>query len=143
MDLKFITELEKEEWIALINFCTQHHCKQKGKSAPCPITWVNVMDEEDRKDLKGNRYALVSTGDGALHLDVYRANDFCLSTEEVGSFGGFPPIILNEELRIFLTTRFGSEYLEALRQYHTNEMDEELAMLSQYATLANANKKSK
>lgn len=143
MDLNFITKLEKEEWIALINFCTQHHSKKKEKSAPCPITWVNVMDEEDRKDLKGNRYALISTGDGALHLDVYRANDFCLSTEDVGSFGGFPSIILNEELRIFLTTRFGPEYLEALKSYHIKEMDSELAMLSQYASLANANEKSK
>lgn len=141
MNLNFITELTNEEWVALINFCAQHHSKKEEKTSPRTVTWAQVFDEVDRKDLKGNRYTLISTGDGAVSLNFYRVTDFCMSTEDVGMFGAYPPVVLNEELRIFLTTRFGENYLKALEQYHQKEMEEELAMLSQYATLAHEKSK--
>ncbi len=136
MNLNFITELTQEEWVALINFCTQHYYKKDEKQTPHLVSEVVVCSEKDRKDLKGNQYAFLSTSNGALSLSNYRVTDFTMATEDVGMFGKYPPITLNEELRIFLTTRFGDTYLKALADYHTKEMEEELKYLSQYASLA-------
>ncbi len=136
MDLEFITKLTEEEWVALINFAIQHYQKKEEKQSLHPVQTVKVHAEKDRKDLKGNRYAYLSTSNGPLSLSNYRVTDFLMSTEDVGMFGSYPPILLNEELRIFLTTRFGEAYLKALADYHTKQMEEELNYLSQYASLA-------
>lgn len=136
MDLKFINELTDEEWIALINFSTQHYRKKNEMKLPRAATWVKVSKEPDRKDLNGDRYALISSGDGIRILDSYRANDFCFSTHNVGLYGEYPPTVLDQELRIFLATRFGENYLKELASYFQKKADEELAMLAEYTTLA-------
>lgn len=135
MNLNFINELTDEEWIALINFSTQQHCKKAKIIPPKPVTWIKKYQEEDRRDLKGNQYTLIDTGDKMHILDTYRANDFCLCTQNAGLYGTYPPTILDYELRIFLTTRFKEEYLKSLARYLQSQMDEELARLSEYATL--------
>ena len=136
MDFKFINELTDEEWVALINFSTQHYRKKSEMQPPRAATWVKVSKERDRKDLNGDRYALISSGDRIHILDTYRVNDFCLSTHNAGLCGEYPPTVLDQELRIFLTTRFGKKYLKELASYFQKKADEELAMLAEYTTLA-------
>lgn len=135
MDLNFINTLTDEEWIALINFSIKKHYKRKEMDPPRKVTWVTQRQESDRKDIKGNQYALIETGDGIHVLDTYKADDFHLCTHNVGLYGEYPPIVLDQELRIFLTTRFKDNYLKALGSYLQSQMDEELAMLSEYATI--------
>ncbi len=140
MDLNFITQLKEEEWISLINFSTQHYSKKENKLPPHPVTWVNVLQENERRDIKGNRYSLVTTGDGIHILSSYRVNDFSMATEDAGAFGIYPKISFDEELRIFLTSRFGKDYLKALEAYHQTNISEELSLLSQYVSLGEKQK---
>lgn len=136
MNLKFINTLTDEQWIALINFSMQQHCKKKQMNLPRKVTWVNRHQEADRKDKNGNQYILLETGDGIHILDTYRANDFGLCTQNAGFYGEYPPIILDQELRIFLTIYFKNEYLKALAHYLQSQMDQELAMLAEFTTFA-------
>ncbi len=136
MDFEFINELTEEEWISLINFSAQHYRKKKGLETSRIATWVQIAKETDRKDLNGDRYALISSGDGIHVLDNYKVNDFCLCTQNVGLYGNYPPSRLDQELRIFLTTRFGRDYLKGLANYLQKKADEEISMLSEYVSLA-------
>jgi len=135
MNLNYITTLKDEEWIALINFSMQHHCRKKGIEPPKAITWVERHQEPNRKDLNGNQYVLINTGDGIHTLDTYRASDFHLCTQNVGLYGEYPPIVLDQELRIFLATRFKEAYVKSFGSYLQKQIDEELAMLAEYTTI--------
>lgn len=133
MELDFITRLEEQDLIELINFCIK---KQNEKYQEvgfakwiCLIDNIVVYNEINRKDVEGNCYFWICTFNGARVLDNYRIKDFEMMVDNIGLYGRNIAIDYTQYMREFMAKHFGKEYIQALFQYQTKQAEKEMQRL--------------
>lgn len=139
MELNYFKQLTEEEIVEMINFCIASKNEESlDIDKRLEIDTVNISCEEDRVDLNGKRYARVLTAkeEGNVILSCYRATDFTLSTDDISCF----PASYDEEMKMYMSKRFGAPYLQALYAHRLVEANEEIAKLANFA-LENRNVK--
>ena len=113
MPLEFINRLNEAQIIDLINYVNS---KDKFFNS---VGQVQIFREPDRCDEFGNQEILVNAWNGNFHVGMYRVQDFCIHES-------FNKEINEKQLREYLTTIFGEEYLEALRNYYVVQAEKEI-----------------
>jgi len=113
MSLEFLNRLSEEQIIDLINYVNNkdefvHFVKQ-----------VQIFREPDRCDEFGNQAYLVNVWDDNFHIGMYSVQDFIIRDV-------FEKADLKDKLREYMTSIFGEEYLNALRNFYVLEADKEI-----------------
>lgn len=141
--MKYFNQLTETEIVELINFCirSKNETIEFEKDKETEINFVSIYNEEDRVDENGVRYARVETSalydeakEGIVHvLNNYRITDFTMSLDQ--SYHNFinPDKNYDMYLKMFMTSRFGGEYLQDLFEARLEDANKEVALLADYA----------
>lgn len=114
MQLEFLNRLNKEQIIELINYIN-------SKEEYAHITKeVQILAEPDRCDEFGNQEILVNAWNGPFHVGTYQIQDYVIKN----MFCGCKDSI--KELREYLASIFGEEYLNGLREYYAIQAEKEI-----------------
>lgn len=112
MSLKFLNQLTESQIIDLLNYT------YKGTTEHI-INHVQISNEPDRCDAEGNQQVLVNAWDNGFHVGMYTIQDFTMNV----FFSSDIPV---QKLREYLTSIFGEEYLNGLREYYAMEAEKEI-----------------
>lgn len=112
MQLEFLNRLNEAQIIDLLNYIN------KGVSNHT-VKQIQVFREPDRCDEFGNQQILINAWDDNFHIGMYTAQDFTM--KEV-----FDIMIFEKEIREYMTSIFGEEYLNGLREYYAIQAEKEI-----------------
>lgn len=113
MPVEFLNRLSEEQIIDLINYVNS---KNEFASS---VKQIQVFRELDRCDEFGNQEILVNAWNGNFHVGMYIVQDFCIREP-------FNKKINEMQLREYLTSIFGEEYLNALRDFYAIKAEKEI-----------------
>lgn len=117
MPLEFINRLNEEQLIALINYGN----KKRHSEYFVEVTSAKILAEPYRCDEFGNQEVYINAWNGNHHIGSYLIQDFQMF--EIMNVNIEPH---NNELREYLASIFGEEYLNALRNYYLLEAEKEI-----------------
>lgn len=134
MVMKYFNQLSEEEIVELINFCIRLRNQTKVENdsqKEMEIDSVSVLNENDRVDELGNRYARVLTAgrEGSLILSCYRVTDFSMKTDDIG----ISNIDYSGELNKFMFKKFGEDYLRDFYNQRMNQLNQEIEEICSFA----------
>lgn len=115
MQLEFLNRLNEVQIIDLINYVNSkteecyHHTEE-----------VQILAEPDRRDEFGRQEILVNAWSGAFHVGTYQIQDYIIKNIFCGCKSNY------KALREYMTSIFGEEYLNGLREYYTMEAEKEI-----------------
>lgn len=113
MPLQFLNKLNEAQIIDLINYINSnneyaHNAKQ-----------VQIFAEPERCDEFGNQEIFVNAWDDNFYVGMYSIQDFNMMKV-------YPEKNNSSELREYMASIFGEEYLNALRNYFALEAEKEI-----------------
>lgn len=120
MSLGYFSQLTDKEKIDLLNFCIiykNRSSKRNEQKIPYLIS-TGLWKETDTIDSNGQRYRIIKTPSGEFMLNdfyIYRKDD---NKPQLNAE-------FSSQLRMFMTTRFGKAYCDALYLAHMQEAEEE------------------
>lgn len=120
MPLQFINRLNEEQIIELINYGN----KKRDPEYFIAATFAKILNEPDRCDEYGNQEILVNAWNGNRLIGVYKIQDFKLCQLVYSKWE-----IRNDELREYLASIFGAEYLNGLRNYYAIQAEKEVSRI--------------
>ena len=133
MELSYVIQLGKQDFIDLINFCIEKQKErnvESGMFAPdVTVNGVTIHDEVERGDRVGDRYLWVSSYDCAKVLDGYVVKDFDMAIDNIGVYGRATATDYTASMREFMARRFGKEYIKAVYQYEVSKAEKEMEHL--------------
>ncbi len=116
MNLTYFKNLSDEEIVELINACIQYESDiLKLKVGKPNISQFKVYAEDDRVDINNQRYALIYANSQA-----YMITDYTLKTYDSVVC---PEIDFSNILHLFMTKRFGEEYINSLYEVKLQELE--------------------
>lgn len=120
MSLGYFSQLTDEEKIELLNFCIlyKNRYSRRHESKIQYLISTRFWKVKDLISPNGQRYRIIKTPSGEFML-----NDFYLFRKDDNK----PELNaeFSSQLRMFMTTRFGKSYSEALYLAHMQEAEEE------------------
>lgn len=126
MDLKYITQLDEQEMIELINFCIRENNKKQELDE---IEIDSVVVLKDRKDLDGNKYIRIysAANEGVLQLHWYKLTDYSMQTDDLC----LKQTDLSEYYKVFLANKFGESYLSDLYNFRVTAAFHEILNINE------------
>lgn len=131
--LQFLNKLSKEEIKELINMSIASVNDQIADQEfhTRYVDYVSILNEFDRVDKNGNQYMLVTTmSQGNFIGSPYEISDFHMAA--LNYINSHLTKDFSNVLKVFMTKKFGIEYIQALHDLRVQEADEEFLKLSQY-----------
>lgn len=126
MDLEFLNQLNENDYINLLNYV--HMRKEQQKETPStvvPTSRVELYNSFDRRDEFGNQEVFAIAWNANYHIGNYTIKDFSMTNCATFSQENF-----DKELREYMTSIFGEEYLTALKNYYVKLGEDEAKRIS-------------
>lgn len=111
MRLEFLNQLDESQIIDLINYVLPKKEEKEGNNLTKKAQTINIFNEPNRRDEKGNQQILVGVWNGCFHVGSYFINDYNMNDSYNNS-------VYSTELREYMVSIFGDDYLQGLEKYY-------------------------
>lgn len=121
MPLQFLNQLNESDLITLINYVMEKKLINNNKNLFYlkRAEKLKLFNEPDRCDLEANQEISAHAWNGNYHLGSFNIQDFKMIEYLTGTD-------FSTELREYMASIFGEDYLNALREFYAIEAEKEI-----------------
>jgi len=127
MHNSFLNKLNNDELIDLINYCIEKKNNNIELALECDgVEEIFITMPEDEYN-QNDDIIYVHTPKGIEHMNrLYVVSDFNMHTKQYDEYYSYPEINYDNELRKFMTKKFGQKYILALFKSRVDEVYKEI-----------------